>query len=195
MHKFLKIYYKFNMLFCILLAFFSLAIFLLYLVEIPAVINIFNQFQEFSTFGLLNTNNSIYVTLIAGFCGFFANQHFYHIYLTLYNFDKFKEISGLSIIIFRSILQLIVNIILLGIFAIIPLVLNLIAMLLLFTYQKRNNKTMEQFFATHDTTVLQDASMQEMSFKIGQLRLLKSEGKISEEEFMFHLNNILENKE
>jgi len=51
----------------------------------------------------------------------------------------------------------------------------------------------QQTLNTNDT--LFDPTMQEMSLKIGQLRILKSEGKISEEEFMFHLNNILEDKE
>jgi len=190
MYIFLKKYYKFNLFLSLLLSLISVIIFVGFLFDITPFMNLIHTLQEFSTFGLINSQHSIYLTIIGTICAFGINKYFYKMYITLYHFDRFKEISGLWIIIATSTIQLAANFITLGLFACIPLCLNIISMLLLHFYQKKKN----QIIADPQTETL-DPLLLEMNFKIDKLRDLKSQGKISEEEFMSHLNNILDQKE
>ncbi|MBE5734849.1 MAG: hypothetical protein E7361_00125 [Clostridiales bacterium] len=194
MRKFLKIYFKFNIFLNLVLIIYAALAFIASAVGLDFVMHYINLIQDFATFGMAEwITHPIYVSGASLFA-FFINQYFHKVSITLYNFDKFREISGLFVIPIFASFQLIINSFLLGIFALIPFVANALAGILLMILQKNNRKNyIQQTLNTNDT--LFDPTMQEMSLKIGQLRILKSEGKISEEEFMFHLNNILEDKE
>ncbi len=194
MQKFLKVYFKTNTIISLILLIYTAIAFIASAINIEFLLNYIQIVQSFSTFGVFNlTMTTAFLLPFITLVGFFINQYFNKIYLALYNFDKFREITGLSVILIFSSFQLIANFVLFGFFALIPFVLNCLSVILLSNYQKRNKVAYTETIKTFPN--LEDPSMQEMSLKIGQLRILKSEGKITEEEFMFHLNNILENKE
>ena len=136
---------------------------------------------------------SIIQILGFGLFAFIDNQYFYKVYRTLFNFDKFREITGIKIVPIFGLFQLGINIYFFGIFALIPFILNIASTTSLYFYQKANKKKLISEYPPNFS--FSDPIMHEMSLKIEQLRILKTEGKISEEEFISHLNNILENKE
>ena len=193
MRKFLKIYFKINIFVSLLLMMYSCFAFIASAFNIAFMTHYTNIIQSVFTFGLSSfINGNLYIVIVSLFC-FFINQYFYNIYRTLYNFDKFREITGIGVVPMFGILQLVGNTVILGVLSIVPFVLGIIATILLHKFQKDNRSRLIAE-STH-THIFDDPAMQEKSLKIGQLRILKSEGKISEEEFMFHLNNILEDKE
>jgi len=191
MRKFLKIYFRFNMIFSLLLLIYTAIVFLATAFNIEPLLNIVQSIQDFTTFNIMNLSLT-YLPIITLF-GFFVNQYFNKIYFALFNFDKFREISGLPVILVFSAFQLISNFALFGFFALIPLIFNCLSIIFLTSYQKKNRLKYSE--VTNKFQNIEDPDMQQMCLKIGQLRILKSEGKITEEEFMLHLNNILENKE
>ncbi len=194
MRKFLKIYFKFNIFLNLILMLYSAIAFIAAGLGIDFLMHFVIQIQSFATFELVEwISHPIYIAA-AAFFGFFINQYFYHVSITLSNFDKFREITGLYVVPIFALGQLLANMFTLGIIAAAPFVFNVVATILLILVQRANNKLYAQNMEVPSVAIF-DPAMQEMSLKIGQLRILKSEGKISEEEFMLHLNNILENKE
>ncbi len=194
MRKFLKIFFKINIFINLAFIIYSALAFIASALNVDFILHYVQIIQRFSTFGIAEwLIHPIYISS-ASFFAFFINQYFHKVSITLYNFDKFREISGLYVIPIFATFQAMANIFIVGIFAIIPLVANIVPCILLILLQRRNRKIVENY-PTINETLANNPAMQEMSLKIGQLRILKSEGKISEEEFMFHLNNILEDKE
>ena len=99
--------------------------------------------------------------------------------MTLYNFDRFREISGLFIIPIFSVAQLIMNFSLLGVLAVIPFAFNIASTIALTAYQKSINKALSK--AGFSESEIKDPAIQEAGLKIAQLRILKAEGKITQE--------------
>ena len=194
MKKFLKIFYKINIYFNFALAVYSLVAFGAAALNATFIMRPVLAISDWCTLGVFGEAQDIMYIATASCIGFFINQYFSKIYLTLQNFDKYREITGLNVIIAFAVIQIVANYILIGVFAIIPLVLDILAIVLLKHYQKRNSPSSE--YISQLANIFEgNYALQEMSFKIGQLRILRSKGRISEEEFMLHLNNILENKE
>ena len=193
MRKFLKIYFRFNMILSLLLMAYCIFAFIGTLFNIPFVVNVIAEVQSFAGFGLLNLLSGSTQIMLASCVGYFTNQYFYRVYMTLYNFDRFREISGLFIIPIFSVAQLIMNFSLLGVLAVIPFAFNIASTIALTAYQKSINKALSK--AGFSESEIKDPAIQEAGLKIAQLRILKAEGKITQEEFMAHIYNILENKE
>lgn len=194
MKNFLKICFKINIFISAILMIYGFIAFFAALFDISSMLNIIYLISDFATFGIVNEFSiSIIQVLGFGLFAFIDNQYFYKVHKTLYNFDKFREITGIKVVPIFGIFQFGINAYFFGIFALIPFSLNLISTASLYLYQKSNKKKLISEYSPNFS--FQDPIMHEMSLKIGQLRTLKSEGKISEEEFIFHLNNILENKE
>ena len=194
MRKFLKICYKLNIFISLLLMIYSALTFIASTLNIEFLLHYVVVVQDFATLGIAEwMSEPLYICSASFFC-FFINQYFYRVSLTLFNFDKFREITGLFVIPIFAIGQLFANLFILGLISIVPFVMNIASCLILILVQKSNKKIFQESELAKSDVVF-DPAMQEMSLKIGQLRILKSEGKISEEEFLFHLNNILENKE
>lgn len=194
MKRFLKLFFKFNIFLSLFLMTYSLVAFLASALGISFLFEVIADIQLYTSFNLLQPiSEPLYLALVS-FFGFFINQYFYKVYVTLFNFDKFMEITGLFVIPLFAIGQFVINALFIGIIAMIPLLLSILSAVLLKIYQNNNGIAS---FATQfaQANPSNDPMIREMGFKIGQLRMLKSAGKITDEEFMLHLNNILENKE